>query len=71
MFNPNTPFHMVYSSMTCMCAQCRKEKNAPTAQLPQLKPTSRQKNFVGWQVSTGWDTETGKPCIIRIPIYFS
>lgn len=72
MFNPNTPFHMTHSSMTCMCAQCREEKNAVTARLPRFDaPKRKEKKLLGWQVSTGWDAETGEHCIIRIPIYFS
>lgn len=72
MFNPNTPFHMTHSSMTCMCAQCRAEKNAVTARLPRTVAAKRkEKEVFGYQVYTGWDTEMGTRCTIRIPLYFS
>ncbi len=41
MFNPNTPFHMIYSSMTCPCRQCHKDRNAETAIIPRLEMTTR------------------------------
>ena len=46
MFKTNTPFHSIYTSMTCLCAQCQTDKNAQTAYLPPTTKSYRN-NTVG------------------------
>lgn len=67
MFNPDTPFHKNYSSMTCICSQCQSERNAPTAQLPRLDTPTHHDNKI-WKVMRTINSETGTRHIYHWPV---
>lgn len=59
MFNPNTPFYMIYTSMTCPCSQCQQERNAPTAILPRIEKQTHEREIIIAEIVTCIDSENG------------
>lgn len=67
MFDTTTPFHEIYTSMACSCAQCQQTRNAPTTILPRLDKLASA-SVVITEIFTAINAETGARVTYHWPI---